>query len=37
MSVNGSKFVYLRLYEAMWWYMDAYDGVFLFIRPYGCI
>ena len=37
MSVNGSKKNYMRVYEAMWWYMDAYDGVSLFIRSYVCI
>ena len=37
MSVNGSKWIYMRVYEAMGWYMDAYDGVWVYIRSYGCI
>ena len=37
MSVNGNKWVYMRVYEAMWWYMDANDGVLVIMRPYGCI
>ena len=29
MSVNGSKRVYIKVYEAIWRYIDAYDGVWV--------
>ena len=31
MSVNGSKWVYMRLYEAVWWYMNAYENVWMYM------
>ena len=37
MSVSGSKKVSMKVYEALWWYMDANDGVWVYMRPYGCI
>ena len=27
MNVNDSKWMYLKVYEAMRWYKDVYDGV----------
>ena len=29
--------MYMKVYEAMWWYMDAYDGIWVSMCPYGCI
>ena len=29
MSVNGSKRVSMKVYEAMWRYIDTYDGVWV--------
>ena len=26
-----------KVYEAMWWYKDLYDGVLVNKRQYGCI
>ena len=27
MNVNGSKWMYMKVYGAMWWYIGAYEGV----------
>ena len=29
MSVNGNKRVYMKVYEAIWRYIDAYDSVWV--------
>ena len=29
MNVNGSKWMCTKVYEAMWWYRDLYDGVWV--------
>ena len=29
MNENGSKLMYMNVYEALWWYMDAYEGVWV--------
>ena len=27
MNVNGSNGMYMKVYEALWWYMNAYESV----------
>ena len=29
MSVNGSRWIYLKVYEAILWYMIVYEGVLM--------
>ena len=33
MNVNGSKWMYMKVYEAIWWYMNAYEGVRVYMSP----
>ena len=37
MSVDGSKWVYMRVYEAILWYMNVYKSVGIFLRQYDGI
>ena len=29
MNVNGSNGMNMKVYEALWWYMNAYESVWL--------
>ena len=29
MNVNGSNGMYIKVYEALWWYMNAYESVWM--------
>ena len=29
MNVNGSNGMYMKMYEALWWYMNAYESVWM--------
>ena len=29
MNVNGSNGMYMKMYEALWWYMNAYENVWM--------
>ena len=31
MSVNGSRWIYMKLYEAILWYMIVYEGVLMYM------
>ena len=32
MSVNGSKWVYMKAYEVILWYMNVYESVWMYMR-----
>ena len=31
MSVNGSRWTYMKVYEAILWYMIVYEGVLMYM------
>ena len=31
MSVNGSRWIYMKVYEAILWYMIVYEGVLMYM------
>ena len=37
MSVNGSKWVHMKVYEAILWYMNVYENVWMYMRQYDGI
>ena len=32
MSVNGSKWVYMKAYQAILWYKNVYESVWMYMR-----
>ena len=37
MIVNGSKWVYMKVYEAILWYMNVYEIVWMYMKQYDGI
>ena len=37
MNVNGSKWMYMKVYEALWWYTTAYESEWMYMSQYNGI
>ena len=37
MSVTGSRWIYMKVYEAILWYMNVYEGVLMYMSQYDGI
>ena len=37
MSVNGSKWMYMKAFEAILWYMNVYESVWMYMKQYDGI
>ena len=37
MSVNGSRYIYMKVYEAILWYMNVYESKWMYMSQYDGI